>query len=169
MTDKQDSKYYAKIFMQKLREYSRNKEDPIPEWKFHSNHQTGIGTWCICTKNIYNVHVIQNKYDPSLMLEIGGDCAKKWFDCSLNCKHCDRPLKNTIKRREEQNHYCVKCTNNMRKLQDYNLFVKGFGYESFFQHAQNENLITFLVNKKKDELNYSEKFFIEYCSYFYKW
>lgn len=159
------SEYYARMFMQRLREHSQNKQDPVSEWKLEDSVSwMENGGLCICTKEIKNIYTIQNKVTKE-RLEIGGDCAQRWLDPSLLCDKCEIPLGNVIQRRKQQRFLCRKCLQEAGKMEDWMILYDNEPI-SFYDLAQKPGAVEYLLNKRNQSPN--EKKFIHYCSYFYK-
>jgi hypothetical protein len=159
------SEYYARMFMQILREHSQNKQDPVSEWKLlDSVSYMQDGGFCICTKDIKNIFVIQNNVTQEL-LNIGGDCAKRWLDPSMQCHKCNIPLGNVLERRKQQKFLCKTCLRKAGKMES-TIIVYDSTFMIYFDLAQNTAAIEYLLNKKSTSAN--EKKFLDYCSYFYE-
>jgi len=158
------SSFYAIQFLKALREHSQNKQDPISEWiLLESVSWMEDGGKCICTKEIKNIFKIQNKITKEV-LEIGGDCAGRWLNPSLNCFKCDCVLGNVIQRRKDGFYLCLSCKRKAGKLEDRTILYDS-QVLSFYELAQKEGAVEWLANHPKTQL---DKLFLEYCSYFYK-
>lgn len=116
-----EGKIHAMEFLKRLREESVNKSDPLPEWTTPklcvSEFLDTAGCYCICKKKIYNVYEIFN-INTNKRLEIGSDCAERWFKAKYICEQCRAPLGNVKKRMAEKNFICPKCARVIRKRQE---------------------------------------------------
>lgn len=115
-----EGEYHAREFIKRLREESVNKSDPLPEWTTPklcvTEFEDTAGCYCICKKKIQNVYEIFN-INTDKRLEIGCDCAERWFKAKYVCEKCKSPLGNVKKRMAEQNFICPKCAREQIALQ----------------------------------------------------
>lgn len=157
------AEFYAKKFLEALRKESRDKIDPVSEWRLLDT--TGnFETNCICSKDICQVFYIQNKLTQKT-LKIGSDCAERWLSCRLECMECHTALGNVMKRRREKDFLCRSCKKN-KKERDSNIFLFG-KYEGYpwYQVAKDQSYVNWLANLEK-RTNYQEGF-LKYCSLYY--
>ena len=96
-------------FFEVLKSRTEDKEDPISEWEYLTDKikETNQKKFCICTTPIKNIHLIRNK-KTGLILEIGGECAKK-CDLAPLCECCKKPLGAITRRRNEDDWACKAC------------------------------------------------------------
>lgn len=119
MVDSEDlsGKEHAMMFIKRLKEESVNKFDPFPEWttpKLISLEFEETGGTCICKKHIHQIFEIVNK-ETGKRLEIGCDCAERWFGARYFCSCCKAVLGNLRKRLREQNFICPACARKEKK------------------------------------------------------
>ena len=161
-----DGAFYAREFMRKLRQYSNDKENPIPEWELQSYVQEAAGEcWCICSKEIKNLYHIKSKLSGHL-LTIGCDCAKRWIDCDLNCFGCDAPLKSSMTRRRKGDFWCRRCHKMMKRVEDTPV-VRNGRLTTFKELALDESFVNRMVNRPVKEPWMVH--FVAYCRFFYSW
>ena len=106
-----------KIFLEVLKQYSDNKNDPIPEWHLQGFVPTGGKTHCICeTPIILNYKIIHKRTLVELI--IGSECVKRWLNPRLECEVCKCPLGCIMKRYQLFDFKCRKCKTEERKKQE---------------------------------------------------
>lgn len=128
-----EGEFHAKEFMRRLREESVNKHDPLPEWTiprlYSIDFTANCGSTCICKKEIKVVYEIFNK-NTNNRLEIGSDCAERWFKAKFICKQCSAPLGNIKKRLKEDNFICPSCSREPLKRRKE--ILKEYGNKPFW-------------------------------------
>lgn len=104
---KMEAHGFALQFLERLKEHSQNKEDPISEWILHDNVEERTSN-CLCGKEIHVIYFIENKLSHEI-IGVGSECVKKWLNPYLVCKSCYCPLGNALQRRREKKFYCRQC------------------------------------------------------------
>lgn len=158
------AEYHAKKFLERLRKESLHKEDPVSEWRL-LDRTSYFTTHCICEKDIKQVFYIQNKHTNKI-LEIGSDCADRWLNCSLNCMKCGNALGNVMKRRKEQNFFCITCKRQVTALDNkrFTRFKKYYN-QPWKVVRDDEGYVNWLANLEKKD--YYIVWFLDHCRLFY--
>jgi len=156
--------------MKSLREHSRHKDDPIPEWEII--HMSGGETGeCICGMHISNLFTIENKLTRERLI-IGSECQQRWnIKCKLECEKCKSALGGVITRYKKRDFLCPTCKRETKKLM--NTLAKFIMYYpgpwkglSFKDVGENQEWVSLLIN-----LNSSSKTIIafqKYCNLIYE-
>lgn len=151
-----------KIFLEVLKYYSDNKEDPIPEWHLQGFVPNGGATECICeTPIVLNYKIIHKRTLQELI--IGSECVKRWMNPRLECEVCKSPLGCIMKRYQFFDFKCRACKTAERKKQ-----------ERLLQEAEEQErcrlMAQFQEKLRKDEARRKagEQLFRGYGKYFLK-
>jgi len=105
------------LFLEVLKKYSDNKNDPIPEWHLQGFDPHGGATKCICeTPILLNYRIIHKRTQVQLL--IGSECVKRWLNPRLECEVCKCPLGCIMKRYQTFDFKCRKCKTAERKEQE---------------------------------------------------
>lgn len=153
---------YARNFLEKLREHSQNKEDPVSEWDVLNDTDNGI-EFCLCGKKIHNIFVIQNKITLEA-IGIGSECVKRWLECDLKCRRCNCELGNVMKRRREKKFYCRSCR-KIIELQGNLKIYHNYSFHYFKDIVQNVPLLEILLNSGNSKIVQTLR---DYASNFYE-
>ena len=167
------------IFRQELLNYSIADEytEAIKEWRNFDSYESEKQDECICTKKIYNIFLIENKYSKSI-LKIGSECnkhinkaeaseAKKAYekkrDMKKNphkyCSTCKEKFKK-VKNKDEYYCKCISIKNEYLELKEKGQTKKfTFGKyqtESFIKHYKNYNYISWMESLKTPNVNMTQ-------------
>ena len=155
--------YYAKKFLEVLREHSQNKQDPVSEWELTDDVTPEASSNCICTKDIKVLYYIKNILSGEILI-IGSDCAERWLSPGLECKWCMCSLGNVMQRRREKKFYCRACSSKMTKLGEKSIDYRGKVYK-LKEVIKDEKLVEEILNNTKTYYYYDV--FKFYISQFY--
>ena len=174
------------IFLERLREKSKNKEDPVPEWEECGRFDSGTYTTdvdaerCLCTTAIRYIYWIKNKHTGE-EVKIGSTCINRWWD--IHCENCQAALGNKNARRKqkrERNIYAfwcpdckkedIKLWNEKRdRLGEMRLFWYGkYRERKFSEFIDDVPYVEKLINVPEEKKNDSVKLFEKYANMVYE-
>lgn len=156
-----DPKEYAKIFLQRLKGQSINKENFLAEWEYVSELEFGEDEdfngleyvdylsgqspkGCICSHKIHHLNIIKN-IRRGVFLQIGSGCAKRFLPYHRKtCKICSKLHK------RKTSDVCCSCEVFTKQTLKFGKYKN----TSYYDILQNDKqYVKWLLTKKKDFIN----------------